>query len=306
MIWVPLVVVAILALLAAIPWLRERRRTEIGSEQRNSAVGRFARLPQGVTHFQWHGASRGKVIVAVHLVAMGYRVLTYDLYGRGLSDAPTGPQDRHFFLRQLHDLLQHEGIENEVTLLGYSMGGTIVTAFAQEQPHRIAQVLLVAPSGIITNESTFSRWCRRLPMVGDWLQDVIGARRMRRQLQNAEHWPDVVKAQTEQLNRKGYLAAVLSSRRHMLREDTESAHRSFAGLGLPVAAVWGDMDQVVPVTALGKLASWNKETRQEVIKGADHSLPYTGPRSLRHKALNLLAPTVRQSRADLPTNARQC
>jgi len=240
MIWVPLVVVAILALLAAIPWLRERRRTEIGSEQRNSAVGRFARLPQGVTHFQWHGASRGKVIVAVH----------------GLTTP---------------SIVWH----NEVTLLGYSMGGTIVTAFAQEQPHRIAQVLLVAPSGIITNESTFSRWCRRLPMVGDWLQDVIGARRMRRQLQNAEHWPDVVKAQTEQLNRKGYLAAVLSSRRHMLREDTESAHRSFAGLGLPVAAVWGDMDQVVPVTALGKLASWNKETRQEVIKGADHSLPYT-------------------------------
>ena len=276
--------------LAFIPSALEARRTTIAADQRQRAAGDTAQLSRGTTYYWWTGPARGPVAVLVHglttpsivwktivpgLVAMGYRVLTYDLYGRGLSDAPTGPQDRHFFLRQLHDLLQHEGVENEVTLLGYSMGGTIVTAFAQEQPHRVAQILLVAPSGIITNESNFSRFCRKLPWVGDWLHGIVGASRMRRQLLGENRWPDVVEAQTEQLERKGYLAAVLSSRRNMLIENTEDAHRAFVKLGIPVAAVWGDMDHVVPVTALGKLASWNKETRQEVIKGADHGLPYT-------------------------------
>jgi len=85
----------------------------------------------------------------------------------------------------------------------------------------------------------------------------------------------VVRAQTAQLKQRGYLRSVLSSRRHMLSETSEQAHRAFAGLGIPVAVVWGDMDQVIPVSALGRLASWNKETRQDVVKGADHGLPYT-------------------------------
>jgi len=293
MIWTPLVVIAIIGLLALVPYLLERRRIDIGLLRHEAATGKLVRLSQGVTHFTWHGKSRGKVIVAVHglttpsivwntmlpgLVALGYRVLTYDLYGRGLSDTPTGPQDRHYFLRQLQDLLQHEGVEDDVTLLGYSMGGTIVTAFAQEQPHRVAQVLLVAPSGIVTRESKFSKWCRRLPYLGDWVHGVFGASRIKKQMRNADVPPsglDVVNAQREQLKQRGYLPSILSSRRNLLQETTEQALRKFVSMGIPVAVVWGDMDQVVPVHALGLLASWNKETRQEVIKGADHGLPFT-------------------------------
>ena len=37
--------------------------------------------------------------------------------------------------------------------------------------------------------------------------------------------------------------------------------------------IWGDKDGVIPLTALGKLAQWNRAARQEVVKGAAHDLP---------------------------------
>jgi len=254
MIWTPLVVIAIIGLLALVPYLLERRRIDIGLLRHEAATGKLVRLSQGVTHFTWHGKSRGKVIVAVHGLTTPSIVWNTML------------------------------VEDDVTLLGYSMGGTIVTAFAQEQPHRVAQVLLVAPSGIVTRESKFSKWCRRLPYLGDWVHGVFGASRIKKQMRNADVPPsglDVVNAQREQLKQRGYLPSILSSRRNLLQETTEQALRKFVSMGIPVAVVWGDMDQVVPVHALGLLASWNKETRQEVIKGADHGL---GPIALQNWA----------------------
>lgn len=293
MIWSPIIFILCVAVLAAIPRMIESRRQKIDAASREGATGDFARFSQGITHYEWHGGARGKVIVAVHglttpkavwdstipgLVAMGYRVLSYDLYGRGLSDAPGGLQDRHFFLRQLNDLLQHVGAKDEITLLGYSMGGAIVTAFAEEQPHRVAQVLLVAPSGIVTRESRFSAFCRKTPLIGDWVHALIAPGRMRKDGVAAvpsEHAKRIQIEQLEQLSQQGYLDAILASRRGLLAEDMTGAHKRLGQLGIPVAAVWGDRDTVIPITALGELASLNHEARQDVVKGADHRLPFT-------------------------------
>lgn len=66
--------------------------------------------------FVWHGLARG-------LATFGYRVLIYDLYGRGYSDRAPGHQDQAYFLQQLNDLLEDQQIKGDITLLGYSMGG---------------------------------------------------------------------------------------------------------------------------------------------------------------------------------------
>ena len=137
--------IVFLAYLAVWPFYYERRRPRIGPTQRHGADGEFAQLSQGVTHYRWSGSARGPVAVVIHGLAtpmismdaiakglgdIGYRVLAYDLYGRGLSDAPKGAQDRAFFLRQLSDLLAHHNLREDITLAGYSMGGAIATAFA--------------------------------------------------------------------------------------------------------------------------------------------------------------------------------
>ena len=158
-----------LGLIAALPFLFERRKPDMNDEIRQRAPDQFAKLSDGYTHFQWHGPAEGPVLVCVHglttpsfvwdqlmpgLTEAGFRVLTYDLYGRGLSDRPKGIQTRSFFMRQLRDLLHQQGVLDGFTLMGYSMGGSIATVFASEEPQRVSQLVLLAPAGMGVEHSS--------------------------------------------------------------------------------------------------------------------------------------------------------
>lgn len=284
----------ILLLAAAIfPFWQEKQRKPMTKTARIAAPGKFARLSQGVTHYQWTGSVRGPVAICVHglttpspvwdvvaegVGALGYRVLRYDLYGRGYSDAPHGTQDAAFFEQQLLDLMADQNIDHDVTLIGYSMGGAIVTAFADAHPHLATRLILIAPSGIHTNESQFSAFCRQVPYLGDWLMLAFGGPLARRAIAaetEALQVPDMAEIQLNELDRQGFLPAVLSSRRGLLQQTQESAHRAISRNDIPVVAIWGAMDQVIPVSALGQLTQWNRQVAQEVISDAGHALTYT-------------------------------
>ena len=282
-----------LALLAVWPFYAERRKPAIGPTERHGADGEFAQLSQGVTHYRWGGPARGPVAVLVHgvvnpLISMeaaakglgdvGYRVLMYDLYGRGLSDAPKGPQNRAYFMRQLSDLLAHHGLREDITIVGYSMGGAVATAFAAENAHCIKQVVVIATSGVVTTESRFSRFCRTVPLLGDWVHGMFAEGRIKRAIPERGQSKDIDKvqrAQRRELKRRGYLPALLSSRRGILTEVQEKEHRQLGRKGIPMIAIWAGEDKIVPLQAIGRLAEWNRAARQEVVEHADHALPYT-------------------------------
>lgn len=286
-----LILFLFLAALIAAPIVSERLRTPIGKAARKGAPGKFAALGQGITHYRWIGPVRGPVAVMVHglttpsivwdgiaegMALLGYRVLVYDLYGRGLSDAPAGAQDRGFFLQQLNDLLDDQGLAEDLTLVGYSMGGAIATSFAAANPHRMKRLILLAPSGLQIVEGDFWAFCRKTPVIGDWLHSVLGGFQMRKALtQAAEGPPKVQAAQVSELSRRGFLPAVLASRRGMLKEVQMQEHQAISRDGIPVVAIWGGHDAVIPVSAMGQLAQWNRAARQEEVKGAGHGLPFT-------------------------------
>ena len=154
MIWF-LIVLIVIAAIAAWPFAREAMRRPMNEAARQDAPGEFVQLSQGITHYRWVGPVRGPVAVCVHglttpsfvwlglarmVVAMGYRVLVYDLYGRGYSAAPRGLQTPGVFATQLTELLDHEGVEGDITLIGYSMGGAIAAHWAAEQGHRLRRL----------------------------------------------------------------------------------------------------------------------------------------------------------------------
>ena len=279
--------------LAVLSLLAEMLRAPVTGQDRRGAEGDFAALSQGITHYRWMGPVRGPVAIVIHglttpMVGMealaegfgniGYRVLVYDLYGRGLSDAPRGSQNRRFFLRQLNDLLDDQHVGDDLTLVGYSMGGSIATAFAAENPHRVKRVIMVAGAGVISRESGFSRFCRRVPILGDWLHQLIGAGRIRRAIPVRARRPEVSRvlmAQRQELRRRGYLPAVLSSRRGMLSEVQMTDHRKLGLEDVPVVAIWAEQDEVIPVGASAQLAQWNRAAKQAVVREATHAMPYT-------------------------------
>lgn len=293
--WYLVIFVLALAGIAALPWWLDWRCTRIGPKERQKAKGDFAVLSQGVTCYRWLGPARGPVAVLVHGIAtpsicmvdlakglgrMGYRVLVYDLYGRGLSDAPRGRQDGAFFLRQLSDLLDHQNVPEDVTLAGYGMGGAIATLFTARNPHRVTRLMLFASAGIIGSEDRFTRFCRRTPVIGDWVHGIWARRRLLAAIPT--DGPDLTlnilqAAQRADLNRRGHLRAILSSRRGILSERLEQEHRKIAGLALPVVAIWAEKDEVIALSALGQLAQWNRDARQEVVPRAGHAMPYSHP-----------------------------
>ena len=289
--WVlPLLVLGGLAML---PWLAESRRHAV-DVFRDKAPGRFAKLSQGVTHYQWLGGVRGPVVVCIHglttpspvwyaiaggLAKLGYRVLVYDLYGRGFSDAPRGVQDGEFFATQLADLLDHQGLTEDVTLMGYSMGGSIATHFAAAHPNRVRRLILLASGGMWLREDKVTEASRRMSLLGDWLHAVVGARsdrqRLRRQLGQVFDVEGIIELQLAEYQSRGFLRSVLSSRCHMLNDFQEDQHRTIGREGIPVIGIWAERDEVIPLKSLGTLTQWNRSVRQEVISEADHRVGYT-------------------------------
>ncbi|SEK57106.1 Pimeloyl-ACP methyl ester carboxylesterase [Roseovarius nanhaiticus] len=285
---------AVLGAIGIAPFLREALRPRMNAQARRSAPGAFAALPQGLTHYRWLGAADGPIAVCVHglttpspvwdaiadtLGDMGYRVLVYDLYGRGYSDRARGPQDADFFARQLSDLLEDQGIESAITLLGYSMGAVIAPRFAAQHPARVRQMALLAPAGVGHDLGPAARLMANTGILGTWAMLLVYARSLRRALE-AERGqpsavPDIVDIQIAQTRHRGFLPAVLSSLRHTLDTDCEADHRALAEAETPLLAIWAEEDEVIPIAGRETLNEWNPAARQSAVPGAGHALPYS-------------------------------
>ncbi len=65
------------------------------------------------------------------LTDAGFQVLIFDLYGRGLSDAPFNVEySDSLFVQQVQDLLSALSLEDKkLAVIGFSMGGGIAAAF---------------------------------------------------------------------------------------------------------------------------------------------------------------------------------
>lgn len=132
--------------------------------------GELAHLARGEVNYTLRGPPAAPLVVCVHglhgslstfaslepqLVAFGFRVLVFDLYGFGLSAAPRGGRlDHSAYAEQLASLLDalQVGPQEPVLLLGYSMGGLVAMEFTNRWPQRVRRLLLVAPAGLLQRE----------------------------------------------------------------------------------------------------------------------------------------------------------
>ena len=306
MIWLLLLLTAVIAA----PFAIEHYRAVMSDGRRGSAPGQFVELSQGVTHFHLSGPAEGPLILCVHglttpsfvwnqltkgLTALGFRVLVYDLYGRGYSDHLDGVQDKGFFNQQLDDLLIHLEIEDAFHLIGYSMGGAIATGFASTYPARVRRLILLASAGMTLTQTPLLKFIRDRGIAGKWLMLAAYPLQLRRGIraeqEHASVDPEISEGQESQLMFQGFIPAVLASLRGILSRPMEGEHMALRRNGLPVLALWGAEDDVIPPSALGQLAAWNRDVIHEVIDDAGHGLPYTHTDEvLAHIAAFLPAP----------------
>ncbi|MFS2187906.1 alpha/beta fold hydrolase [Mucilaginibacter sp. Mucisp84] len=127
---------------------------------RKNIPGSFIKLSQGVTHYQLEGPDSAQVVVLVHgfsvpyyiwdptydfLIKKGYRVLRYDMYGRGYSDRPDVPYNQELYNTQLLDLINQLKLNGKINLAGVSFGGAVITNFTCSHPGMVNKLILVDP-----------------------------------------------------------------------------------------------------------------------------------------------------------------
>lgn len=290
--------------LVALPFMAEAMRRPL---LRGEEPGLIADLPGGATHYRWSGPEDAPVAICVHglstpsyifaatersLNGLGYRVLTYDLYGRGFSARPAARQTSAFFIRQLDALIKDQKIEAPFLLVGYSMGGAIATAFAAAHRDRVSRLVLIAPSGLVPIYDSAASRIWTMPILGDWLTRVVGGVALRRELvehrSNATVIPNLEDRQAEETRKRGFLPALLSSRRYILREPRDKDHRRIGREALPVLAIWGSEDPVIPLSSMGRLAELNPDAHHAQIAGAGHVVLQTHPAQVAQALRNFL------------------
>lgn len=232
--------------------------------ERMRTFGSYADLTHGRVRYQLDGPANAPTVVLVHglagrlhiwdrnyqhLVDNGFRVLRFDLYGRGLSDRVRQPHTADLFVLQLREMLDHVGMREPVHLAGLSMGGAVITRFATAHPEAVASMAWVC-SFAFPRPRDLVASLTRMPLLGEALMGGIGGAVLRRATQRAMFDPkadaDIHRWFTAPVSIRGSKRAVLKSMRHFLSEDHSEHFRKAGELSVPKTLVWGRHDRILP------------------------------------------------------------
>lgn len=290
------IIPAILFLALALPYLSpDRETTDLDDRARRQLGGTFIQLSDGYTHYRLEGPPAGAPVVLVHgfstplynwdhtvpaLIGAGFRVLRYDLYGRGYSDRPRCHYDKDLFDRQLTELLKALKIETPVNLVGLSMGGAVVTIFAARHPRLVGKLALMAPAGFPVN-IPFTGKLVRLPLLGEYLMRAVGDRTLikgvRKSLHEPEKVPEYMQKYEEQMVYRGYKRAIVSTLRHFDLNNQAADFKKAGRHPRPVKVFWGKADRIVPYEHSARVLEAMPRATLFSLADAGHVLQYEYP-----------------------------
>ncbi|MEW6402435.1 MAG: alpha/beta hydrolase [Chloroflexota bacterium] len=266
------------------PYLGETK--DLNESTHAGADGSFVTLKDGVTHYEIGGISplpqgapfgddkgpgvalslskRVRDIVLVHgfstpyfiydplfefLRSLNYRVLRYDLFGRGLSDRPRVQYDIHLFVQQLTDLLDALQF-GPVDLVGLSMGGPITAAFLAQYPEQVRTHILIDPAGANALPFAFMLKALKLPGIWELVFGLFGSESLLKSVASDFFAPahvEMFQARYRvQMQYKGFKRAILSTMRSGMLNPFKETYERAASFQKPTLLFWGCNDKTVP------------------------------------------------------------
>ncbi len=238
--------------------IRNPETERLDDVARQHAPGKCIRLSQGVTHYELAGPDTAETIILVHgfsvpyyiwdgtfdtLVSRGYRVIRYDLYGRGYSDRPDVTYTAELYEQQLLELMLKLNVNKPVHLAGISLGGPITSYFTARHPELVKGLILFSPLTAPLPETIVPEPLALYYAVVSSASTM--AENQALDFYRPEKFPDWVARYKEQMKYKGFLRALLSTRYHF-RSDPINDFRTIANYGKPVLLVWGKQDRTTP------------------------------------------------------------
>ncbi|KAI6042291.1 Alpha/Beta hydrolase protein [Pisolithus marmoratus] len=246
--------------------------------------GAYVSLPHGRVRYWLMGPEYGDKVVLIHglsipaivwknvapvLASHGYRVLLYDLYGRGYSDAPRVTYDVHVHW-------------DNVRIVGLSMGGGIAAAFATHFPHLVnGKVALIASAGVV-EDSDISRTAKIMssPLIQS-VSSLPPFQHYMRRLANSsslsqttiDPMQEIVRLQSAHL--PYFNAAVASSLRDGPVRGLENSFTALSNSSIQVLLIHGTADKNVPYKYASKILTLVPHAHLLTIDGAGHDIIVT-------------------------------
>jgi pimeloyl-ACP methyl ester carboxylesterase len=298
-----------LALLIAAGWVGFQllSKQELNANVRGDLGGSYAKLTEGTVHYQLSGPPGGELVVLIHgfsvpsyvweatvpaLTGEGYRVLSYDLWGRGWSDRPDAAYNLALFTAQLEQLWQLLELEGPAHLIGLSMGGPIAARYAADHPDRILTVSLIAPEAERTTVQTI--FPLNLPGIGElimtaYLEPVLLPSLQVKDFHDPAGFPDWEARYREQIRYRGFGPALLSTIRHLPEVDPVHEYRQVSRLDIPVLLVWGEEDQTFSRADMREVQQAFSEVSFHPIPEAGHLPHLERPELVNPRLLTFLA-----------------
>ncbi|MCG9788745.1 alpha/beta hydrolase [Vibrio mediterranei] len=297
---ISIVIFAVLLL----PIIRNKEKCYLDQYSRDLVPGRVIKLSKGYVHYDLQGDDSGDLVVLIHgfsapsymweknvssLTSAGYRVLTFDLYGRGYSDRPNTIYDRQLFVNQIEELTQAVVPSDKFHLIGLSMGGAIVSAYASTFPHKVLSVGYIAPFNQPVDLGALT-----LPVIGKWLGYSFFIPKLAANQLNDLVYPEKQlnweKRFAEQMQYKGFRRAIIDTANNLISKDPSEDYKVVGLSGIKKLVIWGDQDKVIPVQDASRVVDMlGENTTFVLLKNAGHVLQFEAAEQVNAALLEHLA-----------------
>ena len=292
--WRNAIIIAVVILLVIITPLALYASADIEKKDLDDAAraqqgGSYIKLPNGTTHYELTGPETGQVVVLLHganipmyvwdaqagpLGEAGYRVLRYDMYGRGYSDRPAGNYSQAFYRKQLLDMLNALKIQQPVDLIGVSMGGGLAMDFTANHPDRVKDVVLIAPLiNSIKNDTNFK--LMRIPVIGEFLTRLIAVRvmsdRAAQLMQKSPRAAEYAVMFSDQTQFKGFEKASLAAAHSDAWADYTGDYQAVGKQARHILLIWGTADNDISAEMVQAIQKALPNVQFKQIEGAGHN-----------------------------------
>ncbi|MDF2584162.1 MAG: alpha/beta hydrolase [Mycobacterium sp.] len=220
-------------------------------------------------------------------LAKKYRVIAPDLLGHGQSSKPRTDYSLGAFAVGLRDLLDELGVES-ATVVGQSLGGGVAMQFLYQHPDYCRRLVLISSGGLGPDVGLILRLLAApgaefvMPVIApspvlragnavkSWLSSA-GLRSPR----GAEMW-SAYSSFGDAETRQAFLRTLRSVVDYR-GQAVSALNRLNLRQGLPILAIWGEEDNIIPVDHAYAALEARPDCRLEILPGVGHFAQVEAP-----------------------------
>ncbi len=298
--------------------LTNKEKQRLNEITRSQLAGSFIKLSQGTVHYKiekatnYHseesenqikptiilvpGFSAASFVWDANIRALakaGFNVVSFDYFGRGLSDSPHNNQSDYsleFLVQQLKELLDALNIHEAVSLAGLAMGAAVVTKFTNLYPGRVNKIILLAP--LITTPQQPALKFLNNSLLANLMAKTVLLPKIQKEalkyLHEPNKHPQWQQKFSKQSQYKGHARAMLNSASELLGRDFTPDYEKLGQLNKPIQLLWGRYDQTMPISQSEQVITLLPNVDFHTIDNAAHLPNYEQAQEVNAKMITFL------------------